>query len=98
MRHRLGASQILGNGSGITCTTQQELADALFADRFSTRSEADELSGRGVGLSAVRAACEAIGGQIEIESIAGQGTKLSFTFPLAAATELPVAEPEMHLV
>ncbi len=88
----------LSVAKGLPCATHQDLIDALFTDRFSTRSEADELSGRGVGLSAVRAACEAVGAQIAIESIAGQQTQIKFIFPLEAMSELPVDEPETSSV
>jgi len=54
---------------------------ALFADGVSTREAADELSGRGVGMAAVRAAVEALGGTIRVESRLGRGTRFAFGFP-----------------
>ena len=47
---------------------------------MSTKDETDHFSGRGVGLSAVRAAVMDLGGRIEIESSLGLGTKLRFWF------------------
>lgn len=54
----------------------------LFADGVSTRKEVSQLSGRGVGLAAVRAAVAALGGTIEVESERGEGTRFELRFPL----------------
>ena len=42
--------------AGLPHASHQELVDALFSDGFSTRDTAGDLSGRGVGLGALRAA------------------------------------------
>ncbi|MEL6350125.1 MAG: ATP-binding protein, partial [Myxococcota bacterium] len=57
-----------------------ELVDALFADGLSTREAATETSGRGVGMAAVRAIVQELGGTIEVESSPGAGTTFRFTF------------------
>lgn len=57
----------------------------LFEDSFSTRSEVTALSGRGVGLSAVLAETQALGGRIEVSSKRGQGSTFSFYLPLETA-------------
>ncbi len=49
-------------------SSSTELAESLFLDGLSTRTETGEYSGRGVGLGAVRAACCALGGTAHIES------------------------------
>ncbi len=54
----------------------------IFEDSFSTKEQVTELSGRGVGLSAVRAEIEKLGGRIEIESEIGKGTTFRFVMPL----------------
>jgi|GEM_PF-584989 len=61
--------------------TQAELLEALFADGLSTRDEVTSVSGRGVGLSAVRATCRAAGGEVTLDSEPGRGTRLQFHFP-----------------
>jgi light-regulated signal transduction histidine kinase (bacteriophytochrome) len=43
---------------------------------LSTRDEVTKLSGRGVGLSALRAICQEMGGSVELQSTLGQGTTL----------------------
>lgn len=69
--------------------TQPELEAALFCDGLSTIDEVTSLSGRGVGLAAVRQATESLGGTITVESAAGRGTLLEFRFPVATATVDP---------
>ncbi|OLN30530.1 Signal transduction histidine kinase CheA [Desulfovibrio sp. DV] len=61
----------------------QEVYGLLFADSFSTKEEVSALSGRGVGLSAVKAEVERLGGTIRVSSTPGQGSTFDFLFPLA---------------
>jgi two-component system chemotaxis sensor kinase CheA len=70
--------------AGLPTETRADLEAALFVDGLSTRAEISELSGRGVGLGAVRATCAALGGAIEIASQVGSGTTLRFFFPRSA--------------
>jgi HPt (histidine-containing phosphotransfer) domain-containing protein/two-component sensor histidine kinase len=58
-----------------------EPQELLFADGLSTRDEVTELSGRGVGMGAVRAEVEELGGAVQVQSEAGQGTVVTFTIP-----------------
>lgn len=53
----------------------------IFEDDFSTNEEVSELSGRGVGLAAVRMETERLGGRIEVNSTRGQGTSFRFILP-----------------
>jgi two-component system chemotaxis sensor kinase CheA len=73
---------------GLPCATHAQLVEALFADGLSTRDAIGELSGRGIGLSALRQAVHDLGGAIDVESTAGQGTTFRFSFeePPASAT------------
>ncbi|MDG5815077.1 cache domain-containing protein [Chitinispirillales bacterium ANBcel5] len=50
-------------------------------DGLSSRETVSEVSGRGVGMAAVLANLEEIGGEIDIESVPGQGTGFTITFP-----------------
>ncbi|MBX3234067.1 MAG: Hpt domain-containing protein [Labilithrix sp.] len=68
---------------GLPHRTQRDLETAVFADGLSTMREAHEVSGHGVGLAAVRAVTEAMGGRVTIESRRGVGTTLRFVFPVA---------------
>lgn len=48
----------------------------------STRASATEISGRGLGLSAVARTARAAGGGIELRSTPGAGSRIAFTLPL----------------
>jgi HPt (histidine-containing phosphotransfer) domain-containing protein/HAMP domain-containing protein len=81
-----------GEGLGMATATRADLVEVLFRDGVSTRTAATELSGRGVGMGAVRAECEARGGTVSVESEPGRGTAFSFRFPAAtmgATLDLP---------
>jgi two-component system chemotaxis sensor kinase CheA len=52
---------------------------------FSTRARASAVSGRGVGVDAVQARLQAIGGAVEIESREGEGTTVTLRLPLTLA-------------
>jgi two-component system chemotaxis sensor kinase CheA len=65
---------------GIPLPANPSLVDVVTADGFTTSQEATDVSGRGVGLSAVRLACEADGGQIALRTQAGQGATFQFRF------------------
>jgi len=53
----------------------------VFRPGFSTRTEVSEVSGRGVGLDVVRNQIQALQGQVEVQSTAGQGTRFILTLP-----------------
>jgi two-component system chemotaxis sensor kinase CheA len=59
--------------------------DLVFAPGFSTAKAVTDVSGRGVGLDAVRRSVEAIGGKVSISSVPGQGSTLRIAVTLAAA-------------
>lgn len=56
----------------------------MFADGLSTADEISETSGRGVGMAAVRATVEQLGGRLEIDSELGRGTRIALVVPNAA--------------
>ena len=68
---------------GLPSNRPEDLVDALFADGLSTKETANETSGRGVGLGAVRAVCLQLGGDIAVTSKPGRGTVMRFSLPLA---------------
>jgi two-component system chemotaxis sensor kinase CheA len=69
---------------GLPCQTRGDLVEALFADGFTTASEANDLSGRGAGLAAVRAACLEVQGTVRVESEPGRGARFTFSLPFPA--------------
>jgi two-component system chemotaxis sensor kinase CheA len=58
------------------------LADVLTEPGLSTAAAVTDLSGRGVGLDAVRRDVEALGGALEIESEPGRGTTVTLLLPV----------------
>lgn len=56
--------------------------DLLCTPGFSTRDEADHLSGRGVGMDIVRLTVETLGGTVALESRPGAGSRFSCRMPL----------------
>lgn len=70
------------NAMGLPATEKTDLVVAMLTAGVSTQSQVTELSGRGEGLSAVVRVCEDMGGHVEVESSAGEGTRLRFVFPL----------------
>jgi two-component system chemotaxis sensor kinase CheA len=58
-------------------------ANLVFAPGFSTAAAVTEISGRGVGMDAVRIAVEGMGGHVALASRPGQGATVSITLPRA---------------
>jgi two-component system chemotaxis sensor kinase CheA len=58
----------------------------VFAPGFSTAGRVTQISGRGVGMDAVKVAVEALGGTVSIASTPGQGTTTTLRLPLSAIT------------
>ncbi|MES2626140.1 MAG: chemotaxis protein CheA [Pseudomonadota bacterium] len=63
--------------------SEAEIIDLIFAPGFSTAAQVTELSGRGVGMDAVRMAVGRMGGMVAIESQSGQGTTVRFSLPFS---------------
>ncbi len=61
--------------------TPEQVIEFIFADDFSTKDEVSELSGRGVGMAAVKAEVEKIGGKMIVNSVFGTGTTFEFVIP-----------------
>lgn len=75
------ALKVAARRAGLPAISRDELLDAMLQRGVTTRDEASELSGRGVGLAAVAHACRKVGGDIEVKSNAGLGTLFRFSFP-----------------
>ncbi len=57
------------------------VVELLFLPGFSTAERVTDVSGRGVGMDAVRAAAEDLGGQVTMRSQPGRGTVLVVELP-----------------
>jgi two-component system chemotaxis sensor kinase CheA len=62
--------------------SERELLNYAFLPSFSTASSVTELSGRGVGLDAVKRAIDGVHGTIEVESLPGRGARFVMRLPL----------------
>uniref|UniRef100_A0A832I836 Chemotaxis protein CheA n=1 Tax=Pseudothermotoga hypogea TaxID=57487 RepID=A0A832I836_9THEM len=63
----------------------EKVYELLFLPGFSTRSDATELSGRGVGMDVVKSVVESLNGTVKIESVKDRGTTITIRLPLTLA-------------
>ncbi len=63
----------------------REAADLVFRAGLSTAGTVTDISGRGVGLDAVRTAVEGLRGRVDVSSRPGQGCTFTVTVPLTLA-------------
>jgi chemotaxis protein histidine kinase CheA len=64
-----------------------QVAALVFRPGLSTKQDVSDISGRGVGMDAVKATIEALGGRAELESRPGLGTTTSLVVPITAAVQ-----------
>lgn len=69
--------------------SEQEALELIFRPGFSTKDQATDLSGRGVGMDVVRETARSLRGRLELETRLGKGTSIAMEFPLTMAV-LPV--------
>lgn len=69
--------------------SEREISDLIFAPDFSTAEIVTEISGRGVGLDAVKNSIENANGQISVKSEAGKGTVFEILLPQDFKTPKP---------
>jgi two-component system, chemotaxis family, sensor kinase CheA len=87
-RHAVAAKAVR---AGLITAEQAETIDMaravelLFTPGFSTREQADDISGRGVGMDAVRAKVRELGGEVLLTSEPGAGTTAQIRLPLTLA-------------
>ena len=65
--------------------SDQAACELAFLPGLSTRAEATDVSGRGVGLDAVKGAVEALGGKLGLRSQAGKGARFTLELPLSVS-------------
>jgi two-component system, chemotaxis family, sensor kinase CheA len=90
-RGHLVAVLVRDDGRGVSpellerARREGSLADVLAGAGFSTAEEVSELSGRGVGLDAVKRHVESLGGSLEVGSEPGRGTTVTLLLPSTLA-------------
>jgi two-component system chemotaxis sensor kinase CheA len=68
---------------------EKQCLNLIFMPGFSTKDQISNVSGRGVGMDVVRTNIQKINGRIDINSVPGEGTRISISLPLTLAI-LPV--------
>lgn len=63
----------------------EECLNLIFLPGLSTRSEVSDISGRGVGMDVVQSRIRELGGQIQVHSELGRGSRFSLRLPLTLA-------------
>ncbi|TPV95067.1 MAG: hypothetical protein B7733_11975 [Myxococcales bacterium FL481] len=87
-----------------TQLAEPEILELLMTPGFSTNEEANDISGRGVGMDVVRREVERVGGSLELTSRVGEGSCFRLVMPeddlelgdrvVAAPADVVVADPE----
>ncbi len=75
-RGLIGANDVL---------SEEAAHELIFLPGFSTAERTTDISGRGVGMDVVRKNVKALGGQIELKSVRGRGSRFIITLPLTLA-------------
>lgn len=65
--------------------SEQQIMNLIFLPGFSTASEINDVSGRGVGMDVVNSNIKLLGGAIDVSSIQGKGCTLTIRLPLTMA-------------
>ncbi|MFK5913919.1 MAG: chemotaxis protein CheA [Woeseiaceae bacterium] len=76
------SSGIVGENDNLS---DEDIADLIFRPGFSTADVVSDVSGRGVGMDVVRRNIRALGGTVEVQTQAGQGSIFTIRLPLTLA-------------
>jgi len=85
------AVTVRDDGQGVSpalmarATETGSLVEVLAQAGTSTAAEVTELSGRGIGLGAVKRHVESLGGTVEVKSVSGHGTAVTLLLPLTSS-------------
>ena len=67
--------------------SEQEKLNLVFRAGFSSKSEATDVSGRGIGMDVVKTNIELLGGELQLQTTLGQGS--TFTIILGSSIQMP---------
>jgi two-component system chemotaxis sensor kinase CheA len=90
-RGSMVAIEVKDDGRGVAAELlaragdEGSLTELLSAPGFSTAAEVSDVAGRGVGLDAVKARVESLGGSLEVRSETGRGTEVIMLLPVTLA-------------
>lgn len=71
----------LYSSEAVELLQDKQLIELIFKDSFTTKDIITELSGRGMGLYAVKSEIEKLDGSVEIFTVLNKGTRMEFTLP-----------------
>lgn len=69
--------------AALSSASDEEILDLIFMPGFSTRKAVSALSGRGVGMDAVRTIVERVGGRVSVASVPDRGARFRLTLPFS---------------
>lgn len=81
---------VASRGAAASDLSESDLLEEIFHHGVSTRKEATEISGRGVGLDVVAKEIAAVGGHVKVESSIGMGTRFVLTVPATLRADVVV--------
>jgi len=84
----------MGDDATLATRTYEELLDLVFVDGLSTAATTTDVSGRGVGMSAICAAVNRVGGTISVRSQPGSGTRIEIRVPRRPDAARAAAAPQ----
>ncbi|MBG09444.1 MAG: hypothetical protein CME68_11850 [Halobacteriovoraceae bacterium] len=64
---------------------ESEKIELIFKEGFSSKDEANKVSGRGLGMDIIKKNIESLNGQITLNTKKGQGTEVVLTFPFESS-------------
>lgn len=73
--------KLSSQGKNTHAESDLEVIQHIFDSQFSTRTEVTDISGRGVGMDAIKNAAELLGGKVWVESHFGQGACIYIEVP-----------------
>jgi hypothetical protein len=65
----------------LNAMSEKEIMELIFCESLSTNDEISELSGRGIGLNALKSEVDKLSGTIDLQSTLGKGTTFSIHIP-----------------
>jgi two-component system chemotaxis sensor kinase CheA len=78
---RVAAERGVMTAEALAAVSDDDVIELIFAPGFSTAATVTDLSGRGVGMDAVRSTVERLGGRVSVRSRQGEGTTVRFILP-----------------
>jgi two-component system, chemotaxis family, sensor kinase CheA len=80
---RAAVERGLATADTVANLSEEAVIDLIFMPGFSTAAVVTDLSGRGVGMDAVRDSIERLGGRVRLETRAGAGSTVRFVLPFS---------------